>query len=147
MFDGRPPRTNTTSVSSPLSVDQELSSSPPFPLYYYTDSRIAIVLLCGLMYQEQLLYTTHILSSTVGVTPPSRQAIAVCLHRRQRVVVALCHGAGGADNQPVLDVCTYVLCRRMRDRAENPAVGVGVVHQALATSHTTQGGFFVSPSA
>merc|ERR1711865_544923 len=33
----------------------------------------------------------------------------------------------------------YVLCRRMRDRAENPTVGVGVVHQALAAPHTARG--------
>ena len=39
---------------------------------------------------------------------------------------------GCADNQPVLGLHTYVLCRRMRDRAENSTVVVGVVHQALA---------------
>ena len=40
----------------------------------------------------------------------------------------------------------------MRDRAEDPTVGVGVgvgvgtvVHQELAAPHTPQGGFFVSP--
>ena len=33
----------------------------------------------------------------------------------------------------------YVLCRRLRDRAENPTVGVDVVHQALAAPHTTRG--------
>ena len=43
-----------------------------------------------------------------------------------------------ADNQPVLGVYNYALYRRMRDR-ENPAVGVGVVHQALAAPHTTWG--------
>ena len=107
------------------------------------------------MHQALLLHThththththgthTHIIiiSSTVGVTPPSHQTIVVCLHRCQRewsspsITVR-----GGADNQPDLGVYKYVLCRRMRDRAENPTVGVGVVHQALAAPHTTRGG-------
>ena len=48
---------------------------------------------------------------------------------------------GGADSRPVLGVYNYVLNRKMRDRAENPTVcvGVGVVHQVLAAPHTTRG--------
>ena len=44
-----------------------------------------------------------------------------------------------SDNQPALRVSNYVLCRIMRDRAENTTVGVGVVHQALAAPHATRG--------
>ena len=52
-----------------------------------------------------------------------------------------------ADNQPILGVRTFVLCRRMRDRAENPTVGFGVVHQAQAAppTHHKGGVTIVSP--
>ena len=120
-------------------MHQALLSFITIPFVLFHRQRSDVVLLC---------------SDAPGAAPPHTHIIIPLLvshHHPIRPLLFVSTAAGewsspsvtvrgSAGNRPVLGVYHCGLCRRMRDRAENPTVGVGVgvVHQALAAPHTTK---------
>ena len=124
-------------------MHQALLSFITIPFVLFHIQRIVVVLLLSSDAPGAAPPHTHIISPLlVSHHHPIRPLLFVSTAAREWSSLSVTV-RGSADTWPVLEVCNYVLCRRMRDRAENPTVGVGVgvgvVHQALAAPHSTRG--------